>query len=141
MNIIKINPCRPFTGMHNPEVYPDILKNALIKAYDLNQESSLLLDEAVHTVYSENASPVMGDIVDEVFALQKHGHGLCFQLGGLLRRMVDRIYPESKIFCDRDGIALNELDAAGFHFLLLGISDARVQAFMERMILSAIYYN
>lgn len=141
MNIIKINPGRPFKGMHNPEVYPDILKNALIKAYDLNQEASLLLDEAIHTAYSKNPSPVMEDIVEEVYALQKHGPGLCFQLGGLLRRMVDEIYPESKAFCDRDGIALNELDTAGFHFLLIGISDTRVQMFMERMILSAIYYS
>lgn len=141
MNIIKINPCRPFKGMHNPEVYPDILKNALIKAYDLNQEASLLLDEAIHTAYSKNASPIMEDVVEEVFALQKHGLGLCFQLGGLLRRMVDGIYPESEIFCDRDGIALNELDTTGFHFLLIGISDARVQIFMERLILSAIYYS
>lgn len=141
MDIIHINPCRPFDHMARKADYEEILVDSLARAFNLTLTSRLLVDEAVHHAYAKYNDVIMRDIMEEIWTLrERFGEASAFELCALLNCMIDNTYAETAIFCERDGLAINALDVDQLKALYRTTSNRGARAFIENLIVYSLMF-
>jgi len=143
MNILFVNPCRPFHGMQRHFDYMEILKNSLARAFSLNNLARLCIDEAIHLAYSKSETVIMLDIVGEIYNFrktQKYPEAFCFELEKKFQNMVDPNFSEYSIFCEKDGVPINTLDAGGLRVLMSAVSNGEIREFLGQLILHSLMF-
>lgn len=141
MNIILVNPCRPFEGMGRRNDFLEILKTAFVRGFSLNEMAGFVIDEAIHAAYAKRPDVIMEDILAAVMELRgKYGLPLCFELCAKMNCMVSETYAESSAFCQRDGVAVNQLDVYGLKALYCHASNQEVREFLAVLIIHSLMF-
>lgn len=143
MNIIRINLLNPFFNMSRRGDYQEMIINSLSEAYSLNTVAKATLSVAVHHAYAKHDSPILSDVVSDLNELSKAGganSALCDEMCLLMTYANDSSFPEHDIFCDRDGLPLNQLETEGLKAVLRQASNNQVRLFLERMIVYSLLF-
>ena len=145
MNVLHINPCRPFTGMSRLGDFEEMLVDALAFGFNLSGQYRMIVDEAIHHTFaakqSEGTSVVMRDIVDKIWELRaRFGDKIAFEVCALFNPMIDESYQEYGVFNEENGVAFNDLDVNGLKSVLINISNRCVRSFIEKMILYSLMF-
>lgn len=141
MNIIHINPCRPFEGMARKDDYIEILVDSMTRGFGITGLARFLLDEAVHHAYQKKEDVIMRDVLEEVWELKaRFGEQTAFELCALLNCTVDGSYPEYKLFCDRDGVPINVLDIDAIKAMYRETANRGARGFIENLVLYSLMF-
>ena len=141
MHIVLVNPCRPFANMARKNDFLEILKTALAQGFELNAMGECIIDEAIHHAFALRRDVIMKDILGEVMQLQeKYPNGACFELCSRMNCMVDPSYGEYAIFCERDGVAVNQLEVEGLKMLYGQASNPAVRDFIAVLIIHSLLF-
>lgn len=141
MHIVLVNPCRPFANMTRKNDFLEILKTALVQGFELNAMGECIIDEAIHHAFATSCDVIMRDILSEVMQLrEKYPSGACLELCSRMNCMVDPSFGEYAIFCERDGVAVNQLDVEGLRLLYCQASNPSVRDFIAVLIIHSLMF-
>ena len=143
MNIIHINPLRPFEKMARKNDFREMVINSLSDVYALNTVAKSVVSIAVHHAYDKNPNPVFSDVITGIREMRHSSDAstsVCDELCLMFSFAFDPVFPEYNIFCDKDGHSLDNLDVDGLKAVLGQASNQKVRSFLERLVICSLYF-
>lgn len=148
MNIVKINPLRPFEKMSRMGDFEEMVTNAFTHAFDLSPTlGRVTLSVAIHHAYAKHGiETILSDVVEELKVISADETNVTMMNAArdltnvLSPYACDSSFPEYAIFCDRDGHPLNSLDVTGLKMVMMQSSNDNIRAFLERMVIYSLLF-